>query len=114
MAVEVPVPRFADKLGSPVSLTESEGKFFAFFGALALLGQKMVSLMFGRPAVRWNHLKLAKAAVALRRVAGGSRAVSDTEWSPRMGAFWKRVARSCARTSSEKLPPLRSDLSLAM
>ena len=73
---------------------ESEGVLYVLFSAVWLMGPKYPSSVTGHPAVRWCYAKLLKAAVALR----------DTEWLPRMGAYWAGIRRSCAHATSDRLP----------
>ena len=53
---------------------------------------------------------MVKAAVAFWHVVRESRAVFDTDWSPRMGVFWPGLMRSCVHSSSEKSPLLFADM----
>ena len=75
-----------------------------------MLGPKTPSHVTSQPGVRWNYVKLVKAAIAYWRVVRGERAVFDAEWTPRMGVFWPGVKRSCVRSTSEELPLLLSDV----
>ena len=65
----------------------AEAQFFAFFGAVLLLGPKSSSPVSSQPGVRWSYVKLVKAAATYWRVVRGTRAAFGGEWSPRMGRF---------------------------
>ena len=80
-------PKVTLKLGSQVLPMCAEAQFFAFFGAVLLLGPKSSSPASPQPGARWNYVKLVNAAVAYWCVARGTRAVFDGEWSQRMGFF---------------------------
>ena len=80
-------PKVAAKLGSQVLPMSAEAQFFAFFGAVLLLGPKSSSPASPQPEVRRNYFKLVKAAADYWRAARGDRAVFDGEWPPRMGFF---------------------------
>ena len=80
--------------------------FYAFFGAVVLLGPSTASSVSAQTAVRRSYVKLVKAAAAYWRVARGSRAAYDCGWSPRMGVFWPGIRRSCVRVPVEKVPLL--------
>ena len=90
-------PKATLKLGPPVLPMATEAQFLSFFGAALLLGPKSPFPVSGVPGVRWNYVKLVKAAAAHWRVVRGERAVFDAEWSPRMGVFWTGVERKCVR-----------------
>ena len=47
-------------------------------------------------------MKLVKAAVASWHVVRGKRSIFDSEWPPRMGAFWAGIRRSCVHATSGK------------
>ena len=66
---------------------DSESVFYALFAAAALFGPKSPSAVTGQPPVRWGSVKLVEAAVALRNVVRGMRAVFGAERRPRIGAF---------------------------
>ena len=52
-----------------------------------MLGPKSASPVTSQQGVRWNYVKLGKAAVAYWHVVRGDRAFFDAEWAPRMGVF---------------------------
>ena len=104
------VPKVMAKLGSAVLPMSTEAQFLSFFGAVLMLGPKTQSHVTSQPGVRWNYVKLVKAAIAYWHVVRGQRAVFDAEWTPRMGVFWSGVKRSCVHSTSEKLPLLFSDV----
>ena len=72
-------PRSADRLGSAVFPKVAEDLFSAIFGVPSLFALKSVSPVTGQPMVRWDCVKLAKAASAFWRVARVSRAVFDED-----------------------------------
>ena len=88
----------------------AEAQFLSFFGAVLILGPKSPSPASALLGVRWNYVKLVKAAVAHWRVVRGERAVFDAEWSPRMGVCWSGVKRKCICSSAEMSPVLFSDV----
>ena len=88
----------------------TDAQFFAFFGAVLLLGPKSPPPVSPQPGVRRNYVTLVKAAVAYWHVVRGERAVFDVEWSPRMGVSWSGVKRSCIHLTVEKSPLLFSDV----
>ena len=79
-------PKVTLKLGSAVLPMRTDAQFFSFFGAVLMLGPKSASPVTSHQGVRWNYVKLVKAAVAYWRVVRGDRAFFDAEWTPRMGA----------------------------
>ena len=103
-------PKVTLKLGSPVLPMCTKAQFFAFFGAVLLLGPESSSPASPQPGVRWNSVKLVKAAVACCHVARGGRAVFDGEWSPRTGFFRSGVKRKCIHSTVNKSPLLVSDV----
>ena len=100
----------AAKLSSRVIPIESEGGFHSLFTAVVLVGPKCPSSLTGPPAVPWSLAKLVKAAVALRHVARGLRAVVDAVRSPRKRAFWAGIRRPCVHTLSRESPLLLTDM----
>ena len=70
-------PKVTLKLGSQVSLMVTEAQFFAFSGAVLMLGPKSASPASAPPEVRWNYVELFKAAAACWDVVRGARAVFD-------------------------------------
>ena len=103
-------PKVTMKLGSAVLPMRSEAQFYSFFGGVLLRGPKTTSPVTPQPGVRWNYVKLVKAAIAYWHVVRGERAVFDVEWAPRMGVFWSGVKRSCVHSTLEKVPLLFSDV----
>ena len=85
-------PKVTLKLGSQVVPRSAEAQFFAFFGAVLLIGPKSPSPVSSHPGVRWNYVKLVKAAVACWHVVRGERAIFDVERSPRMGESRKNAS----------------------
>ena len=81
----------------------TEAQFFAFSGAVLLLGPKSPPPVSPQPGVRRNFVNLVEAAVAYVNV--GERAAFDVEWSPRMGVSWSGVKTSCIHLTVEKSPP---------
>ena len=75
-----------------------------------MLGPKSASPVTPQQGVRWNYVKLVRAAVAYWRVVRGERALFDVEWAPRMGVFWPGAKRSCIHSTLEKIPLLFSDV----
>ena len=71
------VPKVTLKLASQALPLCAEAQFVAFFGAVLLLGPKSSSPASSRPGVRWNYVKLVKAAVAFWHVVRGKYAVFD-------------------------------------
>ena len=59
------------RFGSPVLPMAAEAQFLSFFGAALLLGPKSPSPASGPSGVRWNYVKLVKAAVAHWHVVRG-------------------------------------------
>ena len=104
------VPKVTLKLGSAVLPMRTEAQFFAFFGGVLMLGPKTASPVTSQPGVRWNYVKLVKAAAAYWRVVRGERAVFDIEWTPRMGVFWSGIKRSSVHSTAEKVPLMFSDV----
>ena len=102
-------PNVTLKLGSQMLPMSAEAQFLSFFGAVLLLGPTSPYPVSALPGVRWNYVKLVRAAVAHWRVVRGDRAILDTEWPPRMGFFWSGVKRKCIRSSVERSPLLFSD-----
>ena len=68
-------------------LVQAANQFYSFFGAVVLLGPKSPSPVCAQPVVCRSYVKLVKVAVSYWRVVRGERAVLDTDWTPRMGAF---------------------------
>ena len=104
------VPKVTLKLGSAVLPMRTEAQFYSFFGGVLLLGPKTASPVTSHPGVRWNYIKLVKAAVAYWHVVRGERAVFDVEWTPRMGVFWSGIKRSSVHSTTEKVPLMFSDV----
>ena len=104
------VPKVMAKLGSAVLPMRTEAQFLSFFGGALMLGPKTPSHVTSQPGVRWNYVKLVRAAVAYWHVVRGERAVFDAEWTPRMGVFWSGIKRSCVHSTVEKLPLLFADV----
>ena len=104
------VPKVTAKLGSSVLPMRTEAQFLSFFGGVLMLGPKAPSQVTSQPGVRWNYVKLVRAAVAYWHVVRGERAVFDAEWTPRMGVFWSGVKRSCVHSTVEKVPLLFADV----
>ena len=92
-------PEVTAKLGPQVIPMIAEAQFFAFFGAILLLGPKSSYPAPSQPGVRWNYVKLVKAAVAYWRVVRFDRAVFGGEWPPRMGFFWSGAKRKCIHST---------------
>ena len=57
-------PKATFKLGSPVLPMVTEVQFYAFLGAVLMLGPKLASPVSAQQRVRWNYVKLVKATVA--------------------------------------------------
>ena len=55
----------------------AEAQFLPLFGAVPIVGPKSPPPVSGLPGVRWNYVKLVKAAVAHWHVARGERAIFD-------------------------------------
>ena len=96
--IRAAVPKVVAKLGSLVLPMDSGSISCAFSGAVASLGPKSPSPVMGQSAVRWSCVELVKASAAFWRVIRGTRAVFDTDWTPRIGAPWASIKRSCAQT----------------
>ena len=75
-----------------------------------MIGPKTASPVTSQPGVRWNYVKLVKAAVAYWHVVRGERAVFDVEWTPRMGVFWSGIKRPSVHSTTGKAPLMFSDV----
>ena len=78
------------KLGSVVLPMRAEAQFYSFFGTALMLGPNSASPLTSHRGVRWNYVKLVKAALAYWHVVRGERAIFDVERTPRMGVFLAR------------------------
>ena len=82
----------------------TEAQFYASLGAVLMLGPKSASPAFAQPRVRWNYVKLVKAAAAYWHIVRRERAVFGNQWAPRMGVSWAGIARSRVHVAVEKSP----------
>ena len=103
-------PKVTLKLGSHVLSMCAGAQFFAFFGAVFLLGPKSSSPASSQPGARWIYVKLVKAAAAYWRVVGGERAVFDGEWSPSGVLVFGRESRENVSNRQSKSRPYRSHM----